>query len=85
MQDDNFADPSGLTLSEIANFIEMAWPKVNYAARPYLNAMKALNNVDQAYGSNSGRAIVTYFLSNASSWQGDAARQVKAELRRRIR
>lgn len=66
---------------EIAADIRANWPKVNYAAKPYLDAMSSLNTIDQNYGADSGRDMVLYFLSNASSWRGEDARRIKAELK----
>lgn len=53
-------------------------------AGPYLAAMLELKNIDDTYGSDDGRQIVAYFLSNATGWRGPAARQIKAELKRRL-
>lgn len=71
------------TLSQIARLIQQDWKKVNYAAVPYLDAMRQLDNVDDAYGYDSGRSIVRYFLGNAGTWRGDVAKAIKAELNRR--
>lgn len=69
-------------LSTIAAEIRRDWgEKVNYAARPYLDAMTELGAVEQDYGFDSGRSIVRYFLSNAGSWRGETARRIKAELK----
>jgi len=71
-------------LSEIAQEIEENWSKlgngVNFAARPYLDAMKTLNSITDNYFQDSGRSIVAYFLGNAASWRGEVARRVKKEL-----
>lgn len=67
-------------LHTIAAEIESDWKNVNYAARPYLDAMKTLDSVNDHYGMESGRVLLTYFLSNASSWRGDVARRIKKEL-----
>lgn len=75
---------SSTSLHAIAAVVEQDWVKVNFAARPYLDAMHALSSVSDAYGCDSGEMIVAYFLSNANSWRGPVAREVKAELRRRI-
>lgn len=69
------------TVKAIAREISADWAKINYAAVPYLEAMGSLNSVDDDYGYDSGRSIVRYFLSNASSYRGDNARKLKAELR----
>lgn len=69
------------TVKAIAREISADWAKVNYAAAPYLDAMGDLNSVDDDYGYDSGRSVILYFLSNASSYRGDTARKLKAELR----
>ena len=68
-------------LYEIATEISFQWPKVNYAAKPYLSAMGELTSVDDKYGCDSGRSVVRYFLSNATTWRGEDARRIKAELK----
>ena len=68
-------------LSAIANDIRHDWTKPNYAAMPYLLAMRDLQSIDDAYGMDSARSIVRYFLANASAWRGDKARAIKAELK----
>ena len=69
------------SLRTIANEIRRDWVKVNYAALPYLQAMDNLNTVRDEYGCESARSIVLYFLSNATSWRGETARRIKAELK----
>jgi hypothetical protein len=70
---------------KIAKEIQQIWSKqgrgVNYAAKPYLDAMRSLNSIDQDYGADDARSIVRYFLSNASSFKGEDARRLKAELK----
>jgi hypothetical protein len=68
-------------IHEIAREIRKHWKKVNYAAAPYLDAMGALDSIDDAFGYDSGRSVVAYFLSNASGFRGDDARRLKAELK----
>lgn len=53
-------------------------------ALPYLDAMLVLDNTSQYYGMDSGDSIVRYALSNLTSWRGDTARTVKAELKRHL-
>ena len=69
------------SLSEIAREIAREWPNVNYAAEPYLDAMHSVESVNDAYGLDNGKMIVRYFLANAGTWRGEAARRIKAELR----
>ena len=69
-------------LYEIASEIRKDWgSKVNYAAKPYLEAMECLNSITDKYGYDSAKSVVLYFLSNASTWRGDTAKRVKAELK----
>ena len=69
------------SLSAIAAEIRQDWKKVNYAAKPYLDAMGSLNSINDNYFMDSGKSVVLYFLSNASSWRGEVAKRVKAELK----
>jgi hypothetical protein len=68
-------------LHVIARDIYQAWPKVNYAAKPYLEAMRDLSSINDKYGYDDARSIVLYFLSNASSFRGDSAKTLKLELK----
>lgn len=68
-------------INEIAKDISAAWPNVNYAAKPYLDAMHSLTTIDSKYGLDSAESIILYFLSNAASFRGDQARALKAELK----
>ena len=68
-------------LHEIAAEIKREWPSPYFGAVPYLNAMASLATVDQHYGVDDAAVIVRYFLTNAKTWRGDAARRIKAELR----
>lgn len=66
----------------IARDIRKAWgAKVNYAAKPYLDAMAGLDGANDSYGCDSAQEVVVYFLGNASSFRGDAAKALKAELK----
>jgi hypothetical protein len=65
----------------IARDIYKVWPKVNYAAKPYLEAMTELTSINDKYGYDNARSIVLYFLSNASSFRGDEAKALKLELK----
>lgn len=76
---------SSLSLAEIAGVISDDWKKVHFAARPYLDALFGLNSVNDNYGFDTGRSIVLYFLGNATSWKGETAKAVKAELKARLK
>ena len=73
------------TISEIAGIIRQDWHKVNFAAKPYLEAMGSLESVKSSFGYDSGKSVVLYFLSNASSWRGETAKAVKIELKNRTK
>ena len=68
-------------LYEIAEEIDRTWPKVNFGAVPYLQAMKSLGSVEDNYFYDSGKSIVLYFLANAGTWRGEDAKRIKAELK----
>jgi hypothetical protein len=70
---------------EIAHDIKSDWKKVNYAAVPYLNAMLELETIDDKYGCDGAKSIILYFLSNASSYRGETAKQLKGELKQLIK
>ena len=65
----------------IAQDINEAWSNVNYAAAPYLDAMFELNSINDMYYEDPARQIVGYFLSNARSFRGDKAKELKQELK----
>jgi hypothetical protein len=69
-------------LYEIAREIKKDWVKVNFGAVPYLDAMRSLDSINDSYGMDSGKSIVLYFLSNASTWKGENAKRIKAELKK---
>jgi hypothetical protein len=74
-----------MKIDQIAVIIRHEWKNVNYAAKPYLSAMECLGSVDDSYIHESGRSIVGRFLSNASAWRGELARDIKNELKNRIK
>ena len=55
--------------------------KVNFAAKPYLSAMRGMDSIHDNYGADSDKSVVLYFLANAATWRGDTAKRVKAELK----
>lgn len=74
-----------MNIGQLAAVIQLDWAKVNFAAQPYLQAMHSMNTPQDNYGYDSGQAIILYFLNNARQWTGDTAREVKAELKRRVK
>ena len=72
-------------LHEIAREIQHTWPKIYFGAVPYLDAMRGLDSVHDSYGWDDGKSVVLYFLSNASTWRGEDARRIKAELKAMVK
>jgi len=73
-------------LCVIAQEIRKDWgAKVNFGAKPYLDAMTQLYSVEDMYFNDTADSIVRYFLSNARAWRGDVAKRIKAELKELIK
>ncbi len=78
-------------LYEISNEIRKNWKKsvsgtdVWFGAKPYLDAMSNLDKISDEYGCDSGKSIVAYFLANASTYRGEVARRIKAELNQMLK
>ena len=68
-------------LYEIARDIKRDWKKVNFAAKPYLDAMGQLDKITDMYMFDSAVSVVLYFLSNATTWRGPTAKKIKVELK----
>jgi len=69
-------------LYEIASEIRKDWgSKINFGAKPYLEAMSSLDKVTDNYMMDSGKSIIIYFLSNATTWRTSKAKEIKKELR----
>jgi len=74
------------SLSAIASEIRQNWKKsisgtdVWFGAVPYLDAMSSLDKISDKFGLDSGESIVAYFRANSSTWRGETARRIKAEL-----
>lgn len=69
------------SISTIAREISRDWKNVNYAAKPYLQAMRSLDSAGDSFGYDSAKSIVGYFLANASGYRGEAAKAHKAALK----
>lgn len=70
------------SISTIANEIRKEWKNVHYSAVPYLDAMYQLNSINDKYGFDDAKSIILYFLSNASSFRGPKAKELKTELKK---
>ncbi len=75
------------TISAIAQEIFKLWPtgqgkgKMYFGAVPYANAMLSVERVGDMYGADTAKSLVLYFLSNATTWRGEDAKRIKAELK----
>jgi hypothetical protein len=72
-------------LKEIASEAYNDWHKPYFGAAPYLEAMFHLDSIDDMFGQDDARSIVLYFLSNATTWRGETARRIKAELKAMVK
>jgi len=78
--------PGPRRLDIIAREIREDWgAKVYFGAVPYLRAMAELGDISELYYHDTGRSVVTYFLSNATTWRGEVARRVKKELKEQLK
>jgi hypothetical protein len=69
-----------LTINELGMLIKREWSKPYFGATPYIDAMIGYN---QAY-CESEREIVLYFLSNASTFRGEVAKEIKLALKKKF-
>lgn len=69
------------SIAAIAREIQDKWPRPNYAAIPYISAMRELHDMNSVYITEDAHGIVLYFLANASTWRGEDAKRIKDELR----
>jgi len=71
---------------EVAQDIQKEWgPKVYFAAKPYLGAMRHLEDKDSMFGVDTATDIVHRFLANAQTFRGPRAKELKAELKELIK
>ena len=75
----------GRPLNIIALDIYKDWKQVNYAAKPYLEAMRSLDRVTDTYMFDNGIEVVYRFLANASQWKGPVAKEIKKELKKLVK
>lgn len=77
--------PSVRSLHTIAREIRDNWKKPYFGAVPYIDAMFQLDSIKDNYGWDSAEDIIIRFLGNATTWKGEAARRIKAELKEMIK
>lgn len=68
-------------ISTIAHEIRVDWVKPYFGAVPYLDAMDSLTAITDKYFYDDATSVVRYFLANATTWKGETARRIKAELK----
>jgi hypothetical protein len=73
--------PMQRPIFEIAEEISSNWEKPYFGAKPYLEAMHTLVDMESRYYAEDAKGIILYFLANASTWKGETARRIKAELK----
>ena len=69
------------SISSIARDIKRVWVKPYFGAKPYLQAMEYLDNINSKYIYDDARCIIMYFLANASTFRGNDAKVLKQELK----
>jgi hypothetical protein len=85
LRENTLVNEGSRSISQIAAEISRDWKKVYFGAVPYLQAMYSLDSINDKYGMDSGRSIVAYFLSNASTWRGPKAKEIKKELNKMLK
>lgn len=65
---------------EIAREIRSDWRTIYFAAVPYLQAMADLDKMTDKFWADDAETVIRYFLANSSTWKGETARRIKAEL-----
>lgn len=70
---------------QIAQDIRDDWKNITPYAKPYLNAMLTIYNINDMYGCDTAKNIIRYFLANASIWKGETARRIKKELNEMVK
>lgn len=71
-------------LAEQARAAKLKKPMPAWAVHswPYVEALRQCDQINgKGYGAEDPESLVLYFLSNAGHWRGDAAKQVKADLK----
>lgn len=71
-------------ISHIARDIRIDWKNVKYSAKPYLDALTQVHDVNDQFGYDDARSLIRYFLANASTYKGENAKKYKLELKQLI-
>lgn len=75
------------TFATIAKEIKRVWSKPYFGAVPYLDALAQVNSTDKDayYLFEKVGDIVPYLLANMSTFRGEDAKRLKAELKEMIK
>lgn len=73
------------SISSIARDIKRVWVKPYFGAKPYLDAMLSLNTINDTYIYDDAKTVIMYFLANASTFRGNDAKVLKAELKQLLK
>ena len=73
--------PKTRPLYEIMSEVKREWKKPYFGAVPYIQALSECSSPDDVYLREDARGLINYFLANATSWRGDVAKRIKAELK----
>lgn len=68
----------------ISKDIRANWENPYFGAIPYIDALSQLDNVGEKFGFDDAKSLIMYFLANASTWRGNDAKRIKAELKTMI-
>lgn len=82
MQTTEFNLTEKTPLCEIAAFVKLDWVNMSYCAKPYIDAMLDLKNIEENYFEDSAKEIVLRALCNMSQYRGENARQIKKLLKK---
>ena len=73
------------SISSIAYDIKRTWKNPYFGAKPYIEAMTQLGDINDKFIDDDARSIVMYFLANASTFRGNDARVLKDELKQLLK
>lgn len=82
-------DYKTMTNAELARAAVNDWETPWFGAVPYVEAMRemlaaGMDPLTDAYYADSPGEVVLRFLGNAAQWRGPVAREVKAEMKKRM-
>lgn len=77
--------PLARPLYEIAREIRQDYAAkgqpVYFSAKPYVDALAQLGGMEDRFFEDSAYSVVTYLLGNLTTWRGEVATRVRAELK----